>query len=266
MTHILVKGACGRMGSKIIALILKNPRFNLFGAIEFKSHPSVGRDAGEMAGMGKSGINILEDFPSILKPDTVCIDFSSPESALKTCEWAEKQGVPTVVGTTGFSVRQLESLFNASKKVPLVYSPNMSIGVNVMFKLLKEAASKLGQDYDMEVLELHHHLKKDAPSGTALKMAQILSGAIGENLDDIAVFHRQGIIGARKKKEIGIQSIRAGDIVGEHTVYFAGLGERLEITHRATSRENFAQGALMAAEWLVGKPAGLYDMQAVLGL
>jgi 4-hydroxy-tetrahydrodipicolinate reductase len=147
-----------------------------------------------------------------------------------------------------------------------VYSPNMSIGVNMMFKILKEVALKLGQEYDMEIVELHHHLKKDAPSGTALKMAQILSEAIGEKLEHVAVYGRQGMTGARKKKEIGIQSVRAGDIVGEHTAYFAGTGERLEITHKATSRDNFAQGALTAAAWVVNRPPGMYDMQDVLGL
>lgn len=265
MTQILVKGAGGRMGSRIISLILKDPRFQLAGAVESKGHSLIGKDAGELFGNGKTGIKISENFPAQLKSNTVCIDFSSPQSTLKTCEWAEKKGVAMVIGTTGLSDDQVKRVSSASTSVPLVLSPNMSIGVNMMFKLLKETAAILGQDYDMEIVELHHHLKKDAPSGTALKMAQILSGAIGEKLEKVAVYHRQGMVGERKKNEIGIQSVRAGDIVGEHTVYFAGLGERLEITHKATSRDNFAQGALMAAQWLVGKPAGLYDMQAVLG-
>lgn len=265
MTEILVKGAGGRMGSRIISLILKNPRFHLAAALEAKGHPSLGRDAGESIGMEKSGVKILEDPPSSLKSGTVCIDFTSPDSTLATCDWAEKRGMPMVIGTTGFSPGQIKQLSSAAKRVPLVFSPNMSIGVNMMFKLLKETAAKIGREYDMEVVELHHHLKKDAPSGTALKMAQILSAEIGEKLEDVAVYHREGMIGERRKKEIGIQSVRAGDIVGEHTVYFAGIGERLEITHKATSRDNFAQGALLAASWISGKKPGLYDMQAVLG-
>jgi 4-hydroxy-tetrahydrodipicolinate reductase len=265
MTEILVKGAGGRMGSRIISLILKDPRFHLAAALEAKGSPALGRDAGEWVGMGKSGIKILEELPSSLKSGTVCIDFTSPDSTLATCLWVEKQGMPMVVGTTGFSPVQLNQLSSAAKAVPLVFSPNMSIGVNMMFKLLKETAAKLGREYDMEIVELHHRLKKDAPSGTALKMAQILSEAIGEKLEDVAVYHREGMIGERKKKEIGIQSVRAGDIVGEHTVFFAGMGERLEITHKAASRDNFAQGALLAAAWIVDKPPGLYDMQAVLG-
>ncbi|MBI1823465.1 MAG: 4-hydroxy-tetrahydrodipicolinate reductase [Nitrospirae bacterium] len=265
MTSILVKGAGGRMGNKIISLILGDSRFLLSGAVEMKGHPAIGRDAGEMAGVGKSGVRVSEEFPPSVQSGTVCIDFSSPVSTIATCDWAERRGVPLVIGTTGFSSKQIDSLGSTSKKVALVFSPNMSIGVNVMFKLLKEAAAKMSRDYDMEVVELHHHLKKDAPSGTALKMAQILSEAMGEKLEEVAVYHRQGMTGERKKKEIGIQSVRAGDIVGEHTVYFAGLGERLEITHKATSRDNFAQGAIRAAEWVVNRPPGMYDMQAVLG-
>jgi 4-hydroxy-tetrahydrodipicolinate reductase len=265
MTEILVKGAGGRMGSRIISLILKDSRFHLGAALEVKGHPALGRDAGESAGMEKSGVRISEHLPSSLNASSVCIDFTSPESTLETLEWAELRRLPMVVGTTGFTSVQFKQLSSAALKLPIVFSPNMSIGINMMFKLLKETASRLGREYDMEVVELHHHLKKDAPSGTALKMAQILSAGIGEKLEDVAVYHREGIIGERKQKEIGIQSVRAGDIVGEHTVYFAGIGERLEITHRATSRDNFAQGALLAAGWIVDKQPGLYDMEAVLG-
>ena len=266
MTDVIVRGAAGRMGIHLVSLLLRNEKLRLFGAIERKGHPASGRDAGEFAGLGKSGIIISETIPSNLPKETVCIDFSSPESTLGGFRWAEENRIPLVIGTTGFNEEQSGRISALAKKIPVVFSPNMSIGVNLMFKLLKEAASKLSRDYDMEIVELHHHLKKDAPSGTALKMARILADSLGEKLENVAVYHREGMIGERKKKEIGIQTVRAGDIVGEHTVYFVGPGERLEITHKASSRENFAQGALVAAGWLSGKSPGLYDMQAVLGL
>ncbi|MBI3604608.1 MAG: 4-hydroxy-tetrahydrodipicolinate reductase [Nitrospirae bacterium] len=266
MVQILVTGAGGRMGGKIISLILKNKNFKLVSAIEAPGHPLIGKDAGASAGLERSGVQISEQFPASLSGKTVGIDFTAPESTLAFCRRAETLGMPMVVGTTGFSGGQIEELSRIAEKMPVVYSPNMSIGVNMMFKILKEVALKLGQEYDMEIVELHHRMKKDAPSGTALKMARILSEAIGEKLVNVAVYGRQGMTGARKKKEIGIQSVRAGDIVGEHTAYFAGMGERLEITHKATSRDNFAQGALTAAAWVVNRPPGMYDMQDVLGL
>lgn len=266
MTSVVLHGAAGRMGIRILSLLLQNNKFRLLGAVERTGHPMAGKDAGEIAGLEKTGVPITEKFPPRPSKGTVCIDFSSPQAALETLKWAEEARVPVVIGTTGFSADQARRISAAAERLPVVFSPNMSIGVNVMFKILKESASVLGLDYDMEVIESHHRLKKDAPSGTALKIARILAESIGEKLESVAVYHREGMIGERKKKEIGIQSIRAGDIVGEHTVYFAGPGERLEITHRATNRENFAQGALVAAAWVEGKPPGLYDMQAVLGL
>ncbi|MHB8483295.1 MAG: 4-hydroxy-tetrahydrodipicolinate reductase [Nitrospiria bacterium] len=265
-TKILVKGAGGRMGSKIVSLALKDKKFQLAWAVELDGHPFSGKDSGEALGLEKSGIKVSGSLPSRVESHTVCIDFTVPESTVADLSWAEQNKTPLVVGTTGLSKEQVKRLTLASEKIPVVYSPNMSIGVNMMFKVLRDVALKLGREYDMEIVEMHHSLKKDAPSGTAIRMAQILSGAIDEKLEDIAVYHRQGMIGERKKKEIGIQSVRAGDIVGEHTVYFAGMGERLEITHKATSRDNFAKGALMAAAWVAERDPGLYDMQAVLGL
>ena len=265
-TKVLVKGAGGRMGSKIISILIKDPNYQLTGAVETKGHPLVGKDAGEAVGFQKTGILVSDELPTAPEPKTICIDFTTPESTLALFPWAEQHQIPLVIGTTGLSKEQLKTLTHTAEKIPVVYSPNMSIGVNMMFKILHDVALKLGWDYDMEIVEMHHHLKKDAPSGTAIKMAQILSKAVDEKFEDVAVYHRQGMMGERKKKEIGIQSVRAGDIVGEHTVYFAGIGERLEITHKATSRDNFAKGALMAAAWVAERDPGLYDMQAVLGL
>jgi 4-hydroxy-tetrahydrodipicolinate reductase len=254
------------MGSRVLALAIQSGRFRIAGACERKGHPAVGRDAGDWSGSGRLGLDIVDELPAALPNPSVCVDFTFPESTRQTLDWAEKAQCALVIGTTGLSSGDQLRLDRAARLLPVVYSPNMSIGVNMMFKLIREAASGLGRAYDMEIIEYHHNLKKDAPSGTALKMAEILSGELGKDLKDAAVYHRQGITGERKKETIGIQSVRAGDIVGEHTVLFAGPGERLEITHRAGSRDNFAAGALKAAEWVVGKSAGLYDMQAVLGI
>lgn len=264
--NVLIKGAGGRMGSQLISLVIKDKHFRLAGAVEVPGHPFVGKDAGETVGLEKSGIQVSATLPSELETKTICIDFTVPESTLASLPWAEKNKIPLVIGTTGLTKAQLKMLNQASENIPVVYSPNMSIGINMMFKVLHDVALKLGWDYDMEIVELHHHLKKDAPSGTAIRMAEILAKAIDEKIENVAVYHREGIIGERRKKEIGIQSVRAGDIVGEHTVYFAGIGERLEITHKATSRDNFAKGALMAAAWVADRDPGLYDMEAVLGL
>jgi 4-hydroxy-tetrahydrodipicolinate reductase len=179
---------------------------------------------------------------------------------------ARKQGKAMVIGTTGLSKDDLAALREAAAVIPIMQAPNMSVGVNLLLKVLKDVARVLGDDYDIEIVEAHHRLKKDAPSGTALKMAEVIAQAVDRNLDEVGVYSRHGIIGERKKKEIGIQTVRAGDIVGDHTVLFGGLGERIEITHKASSRDTFARGALKAALWLAGKKPGLYDMQDVLGL
>ena len=188
------------------------------------------------------------------------------DDAKENLRIAAGKGKSMVIGTTGFSKEDLTEIGTLTKTVPCVLASNMSLGVNLLLKVLQDIARVLGDDYDIEIVEAHHRLKKDAPSGTALKMAQVIADAVDRNLEEVAVYARKGIIGQRTKKEIGIQTIRAGDIVGEHTVIFGGLGERIEITHKASSRDTFARGALKAALWLAGKPSGLYDMQDVLGL
>jgi 4-hydroxy-tetrahydrodipicolinate reductase len=196
----------------------------------------------------------------------VVIDFTHHEASLGYLKIASEKGCAIVIGSTGFLPDEMDKVRSMAQKTRCVLAPNMSVGVNVMLKVLEYCAGILNDDYDVEIVEAHHHLKKDAPSGTALEMARVIADRLGRDLEKDAVFKRHGMIGERSKREIGIQTIRAGDIVGEHTVMFGGIGERLEFTHRAHSRDNFAKGAIRAAQWLVGQPNGLYDMQDVLGL
>lgn len=266
MTRIIVCGATGRMGSRIIILSKEYEGLRLAGAIEKKGHESIGKDIGLVHGIGETGIIISDSLENTIQNGDVVIDFTSISSTLNHVKIARNNKKAMVIGTTGFSKEELEPIKEASKDIPIVLSPNMSVGVNLLLKVLKDVAIVLGDDYDIEIVEAHHRLKKDAPSGTAMKMAQVIADAIGRNLDDVAVFSRKGLIGERTKKEIGIQTIRAGDIVGEHTVLFGGLGERIEITHKASSRDTFARGALKASLWIYGRKPGLYDMQDVLGL
>ncbi|MBF0566282.1 MAG: 4-hydroxy-tetrahydrodipicolinate reductase [Nitrospirae bacterium] len=276
--NVVVAGAAGKMGQRIGALAVEGPDTALAGAFERQGHPSIGKDFGEVAGISKTGVVISDGIGEILSKNgginvgtgagiDVVIDFTVPESTLlnaKTC--AGHGGMAMVIGTTGLTDDQVRELKSYATSIAVVFAPNMSVGVNLLLKVLQNVAATLGDDYDVEIIEAHHRLKKDAPSGTALKMASVLASALDRDLKETAVYCREGIIGQRSKKEIGIQTIRAGDIVGEHTVIFGGLGERIEITHKASSRDTFARGALRAALWLKGKPAGLYDMQDVLGL
>ena len=266
MTKVIVAGAAGRMGSRLVALLTQSDALTLVGAVEGKGHRSIGKDAGEVAGCERTGVLIGNDLPAAMGLGDVVIDFSTPEASLAHLKIAAEHKCAMVLGTTGFSTDELDEVRMLAKSVPCVFSPNMSVGVNLMFKLLAEMAGTLGEGYDIEVIEAHHRLKKDAPSGTALKMAQVLAQATNRNLDQVGVYSRKGMIGERKPGEIGIQAIRAGDIVGEHTVLFGGIGERIEVTHRAQSRDTFAAGALRAARWVVRQPPGLYDMMNVLGL
>jgi 4-hydroxy-tetrahydrodipicolinate reductase len=268
MIKAVVTGAAGRMGLRIINFLSAAENIRCFFAVERKGHPLVGQDACGLAGVpsGGTAITITDDLINALKAGDVLIDFSVPEASLSHIMACADLGKAIVVGTTGFTKEQLAEINHHAKKIPCMLSPNMSIGVNLCFKILAEIAKTIGNDYDMEIVEAHHHLKKDAPSGTAMKMAQILAEAVNRNLDEVGVYARKGIIGERSKKEIGIQTVRAGDIVGDHTVMFAGTGERIEITHRAHSRDTFAAGAIRAATWIVGKKPGMYDMQDVLGL
>jgi 4-hydroxy-tetrahydrodipicolinate reductase len=262
--NAIVVGAAGKMGARIINLIKETPSLKLIQAVERSDHPSVGKDIGEVIGLGKIGV-ILEG--SLKKGEgNVIINFSSPQASLENLEFAKGAGLAIVIGTTGLSLEQTNKVKELSKSTRCVLAPNMSVGVNVMFRIVQEVAKVLGPEYDIEILEAHHRLKKDSPSGTAVKLGELISSSIGRDFGKVGVYGRKGMVGERTKDEIGMQVIRAGDIVGDHTVLFGGIGERLEITHRAHSRDNFARGAIRAALWVVNQPNGLYDMQDVLGL
>jgi 4-hydroxy-tetrahydrodipicolinate reductase len=260
----VVVGAAGRMGTRLINIIKETPYIELFQAIDRPDHPWIGKDIGEMIGLGR--LNVPLEGSLGKKGGEVIINFSTPQASIDSLEFAKENGMAIVIGTTGFTPEQMERIKNLSKDVRCVLSPNMSIGVNVMFRLVEEVANVLGSDYDVEILEAHHRLKKDSPSGTAMKLGELVAKALGRDIYKVGVFGRKGMIGERTKEEIGMQVVRAGDIVGEHTVLFCGNGERLEIIHRAHSRDNFARGAIRAALWIINQPNGLYDMQDVLGL
>ena len=262
----IVIGAAGRMGMRLLWAIHETSNVHLAGAVERKDHPSLGRDAGVVAGMEERGVPIVGDLRETISSGDVIIDFTNAEVALKNLQVAAQNGKCAVVGSTGFSADQMEEVKALTRKIPCVLSPNMSVGVNVMYKVVADLARILGDDFDVEVIEAHHRMKKDAPSGTAMKIGQVLAQALNRNFEQVGTFARKGIIGERKRTEIGMQTIRAGDIVGEHTVIFGGTGERLEVIHRAHSRDNFARGAIRAVGWIVKQKPGLYDMQDVLGL
>jgi 4-hydroxy-tetrahydrodipicolinate reductase len=266
MTKMIVSGATGRMGSRIIALSKETEGITLCGALEKKGHEAIGRDIGEVLGTGKLGIPVSDSIGPLAGEADVLVDFSSPSATIACLKALSERPLPVVIGTTGFSKEEVEFIKLYAQNTPCVLAPNMSVGVNLLLKVLEDIAKVTGDDYDVEIIEAHHRLKKDAPSGTAMKMAQVLAAALGRDIEKDAVFARQGIIGERSRREIGIQTIRAGDIVGEHTVIFGGLGERIEITHKASSRDTFARGALKAATWVHKQTAGLYDMRDVLGL
>jgi len=266
MVKTIITGAGGKMGGRIISLIGMEEGIELAAAVERSDHPAVGRDVGELLGLGAGGIVIENEFSACMAKGDVAIDFTSHAASMQHLQTAVQLKKPIVIGSTGFSAEEMEKIRSMAQCVPCVLAPNMSVGVNVLFKVLKTVAEILGDDYDVEIVEAHHHLKKDAPSGTAMKMAQIIAEALGRDLDKVGVYERKGLIGERSRTEIGIQTLRAGDIVGEHTVMFGAVGERLELVHRAHSRDNFARGAIRAAKWVVGQPPGLYDMQDVLGL
>jgi 4-hydroxy-tetrahydrodipicolinate reductase len=266
MVRIAVAGAAGRMGSRISALSKEYEGLQLAGAFERKGHKDIGKDIGPVVGIGETGIKLADSLESIIDKIDMVISFTTVEASLDHLRLVSSKGKAIVIGTTGFTKADLQQVNELTKKIPCVMASNMSTGVNLLLKVLQDIAMVLGEGYDIEIIEAHHRMKKDAPSGTALKMAQVIADALNRNLDEVAVYARKGIIGERTPKEIGIQTIRAGDIVGEHTVMFGGLGERIEVTHKVSSRDTFARGALRAALWVHNKPAGLYDMQAVLGL
>ena len=266
MPGVVVCGALGRMGRAVLHVLAENPYgMTLSGAVEAPGHPLLGQDAAAASGAGRVGVKVSDDFAGAIADADVAIDFSGPESSLRHAESCAAAGKAIVIGSTGISAEQMERIREAAGRAPIVQSPNMSIGVNLMFRVAADVARALGDDYDVEIMETHHRFKKDAPSGTAVKLADTVAAALGRKMEDAGVYGRKGMVGERARKEIGVFAVRAGDVVGEHTLVFGGIGERLEITHRAQSREMFARGAVRAAAWLLGKPAGLYDMAAVLG-
>lgn len=263
---IVVAGAAGRMGNRVVACLREASDLRLVGALEAAANPALGRDAGELAGVGRVGIAVGADAAAAISRDRVLIEFSVPEASLEHLRLVAKTGARAVIGTTGFTGPQREEIRELARSAAILVSPNMSVAVNLAFKILGTMARVLGDEYDVEITETHHRFKKDAPSGTALRMAEVAAEALGRDLSQVAVYGRQGLPGERTKHEIGILSVRSGDVVGEHTVSFGTLGERLELIHRAHSRDTFARGALRAARWIAGRPPGLYSMQDVLGL
>jgi 4-hydroxy-tetrahydrodipicolinate reductase len=265
MIRVVVTGAAGRMGTQIVRLVRAGEGLTLAGAVE-RPGPAVGQDAGALAGIGAVGVAIVDDLAKALPGADVVVDFTSHEASARHAEACAEAGVALVVGSTGFTPEAKARVAAAARRVPVVLSPNMSVGVNVLFELVRQAAAVLGDAYDVEIVEIHHNKKRDAPSGTAVRLGEVAAEALGRDPKDALAYARHGILGERPPWQIGVQTLRGGDVVGEHTVYFCGEGERLELTHRATSRDQFARGAVRAARWIAGRPAGLYDMADVLGL
>jgi len=266
MIRVAITGAAGRMGKTLIAAINEADDLELGAALEHPGNPTVGQDAGETAGVGRLGVTIVEHVKSCVDDFDVAVDFTVPAATLELAEVCAERSKALVVGTTGFTDDELAAMHQYAAHIPVFMAPNMSVGVNLVFKLIEIAAAALGDSVDVEVIEAHHRHKIDAPSGTAVRMGEVLAEALGRDLSTDAVYGRQGITGARERKTIGFSTIRGGDIVGEHTVLYAGDGVHLDIAHRAQSRMNFAQGALRAVRYLEGKPPGLYDMQMLLAL
>ncbi|OOZ16323.1 4-hydroxy-tetrahydrodipicolinate reductase [Solemya velum gill symbiont] len=266
MTRIAVVGAAGRMGKTLIEAVVNHPGLTLGAATERAGSSLVGTDAGELAGVGKLGVTLVDDLASVVDDFDVVIDFTRPDATLAPLDVCEANNKRMVIGTTGFDDDGKARIAEVASAGGIVFAPNMSVGVNLCFKLLDMAARVMGDDADIEIVEAHHKHKVDAPSGTALGMGEVVAKALGRDLKEVAVYGREGITGERDPKTIGFETIRAGDVVGEHSVWFATEGERVEIVHKASSRMTFARGAVRAADWLMQQPAGLYDMQDVLGL
>lgn len=267
MIRIGITGAAGRMGRVLIEACQQRPdEVQVGAAIEHPESSLVGADAFEVAGLGRSTVSISAGVDIVVDDFDVLIDFTRPDVTLANLAVCQKAGKAMVIGTTGFSDEEKQVISDAAKEIPIVFAPNMSVGVNLCFKLLEMAARVLGDEVDIEVVEAHHRHKIDAPSGTALRMGEVIADTLGRDLNECAVYGREGQTGERERKTIGFETIRAGDIVGDHTVLFAALGERVEITHKASSRMTFASGAVRAAVWLKAHKNGLFDMQDVLGL
>ena len=266
MMRIAITGASGRMGRSLIEACQAGEGMRLSAAVDRPGSPAVGIDAGELAGVGHLGVPVASDLEQVLDQMDVLVDFTRPEATLAYLDLCRAHGKSMVIGTTGFDDAQRERIAAAARDIAIVFAPNMSVGVNLCLRLIDMAARVLGQEADVEIIEAHHRHKVDAPSGTALRMGEVVAAALGRDLKECAVYGRQGVTGERPRQTIGFATVRGGDIVGDHTVLFAAPGERVEITHRAQSRMTFAHGALRAALWLQNKEVGLFDMQHVLGL
>ena len=264
--RVAVVGAAGRMGKNLIEAVGMTKGLELTAATEHPDSSLIGADAGEVAGVGKLGVTIAADLAAVVNDFDVVIDFTGLAPTLNHLSICREHGKKIVIGTTGFDDAQKAQIADASKDIGVVFAPNMSVGVNLCFKLLDMAARVMGDDCDIEIIEAHHRHKLDSPSGTAVRMGEVVADALGRDLAKVAVYGREGQTGERERETIGFETIRAGDVVGEHTVWFATEGERVEITHKASSRMTFAKGAARAAAWLDSKDAGLFDMQDVLGL
>ncbi len=265
MLKVVIAGCSGRMGHALLEGVFADESLTLYGALERSDSPQIGRDAGEQFGK-KSGVLISHDNEAVLKGADVLVDFTRPEPSLIYLAACQKAGVNMVIGTTGFNAEQKAEIADAAKGIAVVFAPNMSVGVTLLISLVQAAAQVLSEGYDIEVIEAHHRHKVDAPSGTALRLGEAAASALGRSLDDCAIYGREGVTGERDPSTIGFATVRGGDVVGDHTVLFAGIGERVELTHKASSRATFALGALRAAKFMQGKKSGLFDMQDVLGL
>ncbi len=263
--RIAIAGAGGRMGRMLIEAALRDPEVTLAAAIDQPGSPVVGKDAGELVG-SPCGVVVGSDLEAALAVSNCLIDFTRPEGTLSHLDACRRLGVAMVIGTTGFGADGKQAIASAAQAIPIVFAPNMSVGVNVVFKLLDVAARILDQGYDVEIVEAHHRHKVDAPSGTALRMGEVVAQALARDLRQCAIFGREGVTGERAESTIGFSTVRGGDIVGDHQVMFCGLGERVEIAHKASSRMPYALGSLRAARFLSGRSHGLFDMQDVLGL
>lgn len=264
MIRLGLNGAAGRMGKRISSIIHNDKNTKLCLALEHENHAELGKDMGILNGEGSMGINLTSQFKN--ENLNAIIDFSNPTAALKLANLCAEHKIAFVTGTTGMSDSQLTEIRNLSSRIPVLIGSNMSLGVNLLFKFAAQIAKSLGDEYDIEIIEKHHRFKKDAPSGTAISIAQSIASEINRDLNQVAVNGREGQTGERTKKEIGIHAVRAGDIVGEHTIIYGALGETIELTHRAHTRDTFASGAVTAAKWISGKPPAVYTMYDVLGL
>ncbi|MDA1192612.1 MAG: 4-hydroxy-tetrahydrodipicolinate reductase [Candidatus Poribacteria bacterium] len=264
VTRVIVDGAGGRMGRMIVAGVSRRENMEVVGAVDATGSPVLGQDAGSLAGIGEIGVPVVDSLEKVIAQGDVVIEFTLPEATLTNLRTVVRHGKRMVIATTGFDENQLKELDALTAQIPSVMAPNYSVGLNALLKAVSIVAETLGDDYDIEIVEAHHNQKVDAPSGTAVRIAEVAAAGVNRNLNEVAVYGREGIVGKRTQKEIGIHAVRGGDIVGDHTIYFVGAGERVELTHRAQSRETFANGAIRAAAWVMTAPKGRHTIEDVL--